>query len=123
MVAVKHLAATDECLFDLPLDGSRPRPDLFGSRDNISYGHSYHSFVGEVACGRLRIATCRRYLLGTIFYWLCDCSAIKEVLEYNGSIHQLKHWFQEILAYEFVCLHYPRKMMKDVDRVCRNIDP
>ena len=27
------------------------------------------------------------------------------------------------LAYEFVCIHRPNRMMKDFDSVCRHIDP
>ena len=27
------------------------------------------------------------------------------------------------MLYEFVCIHRPNKMMKDVDGVCRHIDP
>ena len=27
------------------------------------------------------------------------------------------------MAYEFICLHRPNKMMKGVDGVCRHIDP
>ena len=45
------------------------------------------------------------------------------MLEYDGSIHQIKRWSQELMAYEFVCLHRSNKMMKDVDGVCRHIDP
>ena len=36
---------------------------------------------------------------GVHFYWLCKYSAIKEMLEYNGSIHQLERWSPELLAY------------------------
>ena len=61
--------------------------------------------------------------LGCSFYWLCDCSYVKEVLEYNGSIHQLKRWTQELIAYEFVYIHCLNKMMKGVDGFCRHIDP
>ena len=100
-VAIKHLAAIGECLFDLSLDGPRLRPELFGSRSNMSHERNYHSFVGKVACGRWSIATCRKYFWGILFYWICDCSAIKEVLEYDGSIHRLKRWAQELLAYNF----------------------
>ena len=40
------------------------------------------------------------------------------------SIHQLKRWSQELLVYEIVIIHRPRKMMKDVDAVVsRYIDP
>ena len=27
------------------------------------------------------------------------------------------------MAYEFVCIHRQNKMMKDVDDICRHIDP
>ena len=123
LVAIKHLTATGECLFDILLDGPRLRPVLFGSRANMSYDRSYHSFVGEVAYVRWSIAVCRKYLWSALFYWICDCSSIKEVLEYDGSIHQLKRWTQDLMAYEFVCTHRPNKMMTDVDGVCRHIDP
>ena len=109
LAAIKHLTATDECLFDISLDGPRLRPVLFGSRANMPYERNYHSFVDEVACGRWSIAACRKYLWGARFYWICDCSSIKEVLEYDGSIHQLKRWTQELMAYEFVCIHRPNK--------------
>ena len=102
IAAMNYLADTGEFLFDLSLDGPRLRPVLFGSRSNLPYKSDYHSFVGEVACGRWSISACRKYLWGTQFYWLCDCIAVKKVLEYNGSIHQLKRWYQELLAYEFV---------------------
>ena len=52
-----------------------------------------------------------------------ECSFIKEVFGYNGSIHQLKRWYQELLVYECVCIHRPSKMMKDVDGVCCHIEP
>ena len=61
--------------------------------------------------------------LGYPFYWIYDRNAVKEVLKYDGSIHQLKRWSQELLAYEFVCIHRPNRMMKDFDSVCRHIDP
>ena len=46
----------------------------------------------------------------------------KKVIEYNGSIHQLKRWTQELMVYGFVCMHRPNKMMKDFNGVCRHID-
>ena len=47
---------------------------------------------------------------------------MKEVLDYNGSIHQLKLRSQELLAYEFAIIHQPSKMMEDVDAVSRYIN-
>ena len=123
IAAMKYLVDTGECLFDLSLDGPRLRPVLFGSRSNLPYESDYHSFVGEIACRQWSIAACRKYLWGTQFYWLYDCIAVKEVLEYNGSTYQLKRWSQELLAYEFVCIHRSNRMMKDVDGICRHIYP
>ena len=60
---------------------------------------------------------------GGLFYWLCDCNAIKEIIEYNGSIHQLTRWSQELLAYEFVVIHRLAAMMQDIEGVSRYIDP
>ena len=62
---MKHLEDTGGCFFDLSLDGPRLRPALFGSRSNLPYESDFHSFVGEIACGRWIIATCRKYLWGT----------------------------------------------------------
>ena len=123
IVAIKYLANTSECLFDHSLDGPRLSPVLLGSRSNLSYESNYHSFVGEVVYGRCKIAACRKYLWDSQLYYLCDCNAVKEVLEYHDSIHQLKRWSQKLLAYEFVYLHRLNTMMKDVDGICRNIDP
>lgn len=69
------------------------------------------------------MVVCRKYLWGTNFYWLYDCSTIEEVLEYNGSIHHLKRRSREILAYYFVIIRRLSKMMKDIDALSRYIDP
>ena len=89
----------------------------------MPYERNYHSFVGEVACGRWSIAANRKYLWGCLLYWICDCNTVKEVLGYDGSIQQIKRWSQELMTYEFICLHRVNRMMKDVDGVCRHIDP
>ena len=60
--------------------------------------------------------------MGGIFYWIYDCIAVKEILEYTGSIHQLRRWSQELLGYEFAIIHRAASMMKDVDGLCRHID-
>ena len=62
MVALKHLAAIGECLFDLSLDGPRLQSILFGSRDNMSYARNYYSCDGEVVCERWNISACHKYL-------------------------------------------------------------
>ena len=45
------------------------------------------------------------------------------ILEYNGSIRQLKQRSRELLAYEFVITHRLATMMQDFDSVSRYIDP
>ena len=47
---------------------------------------------------------------------------MKEILEYTGSIHQLRRWSQELLGYEFAIIHRAASMMKDVDGLSRHID-
>ena len=46
LAAIKHLATSGECLFDVSLNGPRLRPVLFGYLSNMSYELDYHSFVG-----------------------------------------------------------------------------
>ena len=56
------------------------------------------------------------------FYWICDCIAVKEILEYTGSIHQLRRWSQELLGYEFAIIHRAASMIQCVDDLSRYID-
>ena len=63
----KQLANTNECLFDLSLDGPILRPALFGSCTNIPHKSKYHSFVGEFNCGRRSITAYRKYLWNSLF--------------------------------------------------------
>ena len=85
-----HLESTGECIFDCKRSDYRLMPIIFNSRTNLDHEEDYPSFVGEIACGRWAIYRLRKYLRGTLFYWLCDCNAIKDIVKYNGSIHQLK---------------------------------
>ena len=110
---------TGVCDFDLTLKSPRLRPVCFNSRSNRDYEEHYHSFVGETVCGRWAIAHLKRYLWGVLFYWMCDCSAVKEILEYNGSSHQLRRWCQELMGYNFAIIHRKVRMMRDVDALSR----
>ena len=60
---------------------------------------------------------------GSEFYWLCDCSGVKEILEYDGPIHQVRRWAQELLGYSFHVVHRPARMMADVDAFTRRFGP
>ena len=60
--------------------------------DVLVWKKQYHSFVGEGACGRWEIFQYKKFLWGSHFYWLCDCKAIKEILEYNSNIVMVARW-------------------------------
>ena len=79
-----------------------------------------HSFTGEAACGRWAIAQNRKFLWGCHFYWICDCLAIMEILDYSGTISMICRWAQELLGYNFTIIHRPAKMMGDVDTLSRH---
>ena len=119
MATVQLLEGKGECAFDLSLDGPQLRPAFFGSRFNQPFEIHYHSFIGEVTCGRWTISCCRRYLWGKKCYWICDCIAVKEILEYTGSIHQLRRWPQELLRYEFTIILIQASCMHLADRTTR----
>ena len=54
-----------------------------------------------------------------IFWWICDYSSVKELLEYNGTIPLVCLWAQELLGYQFTIIHRPNRMMADVDSLTR----
>jgi hypothetical protein len=89
----------------IAMSGARLRPVRFGSHSCTDRERHFHSFVGEAACGRWGISQNRKFLWGTEFYWICDCSAMREILEYDGPIHQIRRWAQELLGYPFRIFH------------------
>ena len=117
--AAETLRKTGECTFDKTKTGARLLPISYGSRACTEIEKHYHSFVGEVAAGRWGISQNRKSLWGAHFYWLCDCSAVKEILEYEGTIHTVMRWAQELLGYHFTVIHRPATMMADVDALTR----
>ena len=123
IAAIETLQSTSECLFDQTLSSPRLMPVFFNSPSNLVHEKYYHSFVGDIACSRWEISRLRKYLWSTLFYWMCNRDAIKEIIEYDGSIYQLKRWTQEFLAYEFVIIRRVAAMMKDVDSISRCVDP
>jgi hypothetical protein len=119
--ALALLRSEGTCTFDTTMNGARLRPVRFGSRSCTERERHFHSFVGEAACGRWAISQNRKFLWGSEFFWLCDCSAIKEILEYDGPIHQIRRWAQELLGYFFQVFHRPARMMRDVDGLTGSI--
>ena len=112
--AAKLLQRGMECKFDLDKDGARLQPIAFGSRACSVMESKLHFFTGEAACGRWAISQNRRYLWGRHFFWMCDCLAIWQILDYSGSISLICRWAQELLGYDFTVLHRPYRMMMDV---------
>jgi hypothetical protein len=119
IAATTRLLEDGICDFDVTMGDARLRPIRFDSRKCTEQERHFHSFVGETACGRWAISKHKKFLWGTFFYWLCNCSAVKEVLEYEGLIHVIRRWAQELLGYHFAVIHQPNRMMRDVDALSR----
>jgi hypothetical protein len=94
-IAVALLHSDRVYTFDLTMNRAHLRPVCFCSRSCTEREHHYHSFVGEAGWAGTgwAISQNRKLLWGSEFFlWLCDCSAIKEILEYDTTIHQIRHW-------------------------------
>ena len=48
---------------------------------------------------------------------------VYKILSYDGLIHTLRRWTQELLAYSFTYVHRLNIMMQDVDALSRYLDP
>jgi len=48
---------------------------------------------------------------------------VYKILSYDGPIHTLRRWTQELLAYSSTCVHRPNTTMQDVDALSRYLDP
>ncbi|MGH7955061.1 MAG: hypothetical protein ACREOZ_03790 [Gloeomargaritales cyanobacterium] len=44
---------------------------------------------------------------------------MKQIFDYDGNIHMVCRWSQELLGYNFTVLHRPERMMRDVDALSR----
>jgi hypothetical protein len=118
-MCIEAIEKKDMESFDKMISECKLHPVRFGSRRCTEPESHLHSFTGEIASGRWSIAANKKFLWGKHFYWICDCNAVKEVLEYDGNIHQIRRWSQELLGYHFTVIHRPAKMMKDVDALSR----
>ena len=109
------LAKDQYCDFDTKMKEARLRPIKFLSCRCLECKQHYHSFVGEASAGQWVMGICQKYHVGQHFFWLCDCSAMKEILEHTGNIHQVRRWSPELLGYHFTILHQPARMMQEVN--------
>ena len=94
--AMKRVLTIGVCLFDLSKHGARLKPVACGSRSCNANDKNFHFFTGEAACGRWAIGQNRRFLWGSHFWWLCDCSAMMGILDYDGPIPMVGRWSQEL---------------------------
>ena len=90
------------------------KPIAFDLRSCTLVERHFHSFTGEAASGRWSIEQNRKYLWDSHFWWICDCSSVKEVLEYNGTIPLVCRWAHELLGYQFTIVQRPNRMMANV---------
>ena len=73
-----RLKTTGERWFELSKHGAHLKLVAFGSWSCDDMESKYHYFTDEVAAGRFEIGKNCRFLWGCFFYWLCDCSAVKD---------------------------------------------
>ena len=117
--ATTHLRNTGECLFGLSKYGAILKPFVFVSRSYNNMESKYHFFTGKVAAGRWEIGQNSRVIWGFLFFWICDCSAVKGLIEYDGYIFMVQRWAQELMGYIFAAVHRPNQMMCDIDALSR----
>ena len=99
--------------------GQRLRAISSGMRKYTEGESHYHSFVGKIAALRWAIAKNKIYLWEVTFFVLCYMKTTYRILEYDGPIHSLRRWSQELQCYHFVAYHRPATMMIDVDTLNR----
>ena len=101
--------------FWLDKNGARLRLVSYVSRLWTNTEKKFHSSLGESTAGRWGISQNQHYLWGAHFYWMCDCKAVKEVVEHTGSIAMEQIWDRELIGYHFTVIHQSENIMGDVD--------
>ena len=111
---MRTLQETSECLIGLSKNGARLKVIAFGSISCTDFELKYHSFAGDTVCRRWAIGQNRHLLWGQYFRWICNCAAVKEVLEYKVSTSMICLWVQECFGYNFSIVRKINKMMAEV---------
>ena len=83
----------------------------------------FRYFIRELDYRRWSIVKNKNYSGGSFFYWVCDFSYVKEVLDYDSSINTIKLWAQDIIGYQFLIIHHSHKIVKDVDALNSFYEP
>ena len=91
----------------------------FGSCSFDDMESKYHYFTGKVVAGRYAIGQNSQFLWGCFFYWISDCTAVKEMIEYDGCIYMVHRWAQERLVYTLAVMYRPNRIMCGVDALSR----
>ena len=117
--ATAHLKNTGECLFDLSKHGAQLKPVFFGSHSCDYMESEYRYFNDKVAAGRWEIGQNFLFLWGCLFYWPCDCSEEKDMIEYYGYISMVHFSSKELRGYNSAVMHRLNQMMCDINELSR----
>ena len=108
------------CEFDRTKSGIRLRPLAFIDRITSASERSYHSYVGEVAAGRWAIGKFYKFLYGSEFTWLTDCSSVQHFMTAESRVdHRLQCWKAELSQFAFTVEHRPALMLTECDTLSR----
>ena len=82
----------------------RLRPIYFISRSTVSsLENSRHSFLVETDTARWDIGKFRKFLWGSEFNVLSNCSRMKKFFEFESNVAHMEHrWRSELLQYQFL---------------------
>ena len=105
IAATTKLLSTGICDFDLKMTGPWLQAFLCSMCMCTDTKSHYHSFVGKVAEFCWSVSKFKVHLWGTCVYALCGMKKLYKVLEYDGPIHSLCRWSQELMAYQFLTFH------------------
>ena len=115
-------ARGEPCSFDKTRSGVRLKPITFISRRTTASEEDWHSHIGEAATGRWAMQKLKKWLLGSRFTWLADCSGLKRFFKDNpGDIptSMIQRWRMELLQFEFDLHHRPADMLTECNMLSR----
>ena len=101
------------CEFDKSLEGMGLQPISFILRSSLSpLEKSSHIFVVEASTVRWFMGNFRKYLWGSEFLVLSDCSGLQKIFESEANAHHMVHmWRSELFQCQFVTWHFPASII------------
>jgi hypothetical protein len=113
----------EACAFEKhrnPKKSPRLLPIKFLSRSTTLAEKSFHSYVGEASVGRWAMQKLRKYLIGSWFTWITDCSGLTRFLNsIDNPTHMIQRWRAELLQFMFTLVHRPAEMMTECNMLSR----